>query len=49
VSDVKAEAPIMMRVNITRDELRAIKATAALEGKTVQEFVADALREKMTS
>jgi predicted DNA binding CopG/RHH family protein len=40
----KAEAPIVLRANITRDELRALKAEAALSGMTVQEYLGQLIR-----
>jgi hypothetical protein len=38
------EAPIMLRVDLTREELRLLKAQAALQGKTIQQLAGELLR-----
>lgn len=39
--------PIMLRADITRDELGALKAEAALQGVTVQVLLAQLIRERI--
>jgi hypothetical protein len=39
-----ATRPIMLRVDLTREELRLLKAKAALQDKTVQQLAGELLR-----
>jgi predicted HicB family RNase H-like nuclease len=48
MSDTQTEAPIMVRVDITRDELRALKMKALEQNKSLRAYLADVLREKLT-
>lgn len=41
------EAPIMVRVDITRDELKAIKRIALDENKTSQALLGELVRERI--
>jgi predicted DNA binding CopG/RHH family protein len=43
------EAPIMVRVDITRDELAALKIEAIHAGMTVQKFLAYLIRQRLES
>jgi hypothetical protein len=44
VTETSTEAPIMVRVNITRDELVVVKKLALDANKTSQELLADIIR-----
>jgi hypothetical protein len=48
MSDTQTEAPIMVRVDITRDELRALKMQALAENKSLRAYLGDVLREKLS-
>jgi hypothetical protein len=43
------EAPIMLRADITRDELRALKMLALEQNKTTQALIAEILRERIAA
>jgi predicted HicB family RNase H-like nuclease len=47
MSDTQTEAPIMVRVDITRDELRALKMQALEQNKSLRAYLGDVLREKL--
>jgi len=49
MSDTQTQAPIVLRADITRDELRRLKAQAALAGQTVQEYLGALIRVHITS
>jgi hypothetical protein len=41
--------PIVLRADITRAELRGLKAMAALSGLTVQQYLAHLIRERLAA
>jgi hypothetical protein len=49
VTETSTEAPIMVRVNITRDELTKLKVIALQENKTTQELLAELARARIAN
>jgi hypothetical protein len=48
MSDTQTEAPIMIRVDLTREELRLLKLKALEQNKAPRVYLAEVLRERLT-
>jgi hypothetical protein len=47
MSDTQTEAPILVRIDITRDELRVLKVQALEQNQSLRAYLATILREKL--
>lgn len=49
MTDTVADAPVYLRASISRDELRELKAAAAMAGLSLQDFLAELIRQRITT